>query len=780
MGCHSWFGSSASTEPIMNELQTGTQLASRKVEKRPSLSVVEREGEPAGAVSIALTVPGGCFATAAMGALLSSRLEAASLLPSISAYPEGLSVTLLLPETKTAASIMAQLDGALRTPVSAHEMSAPDSFALAPLLVTELSGFEGLWAPGEGCASTEDRTHVGSQTPTERFRAIAESTRKLSVIRERAHFGLVGPRSIVSAATQALVELPAWPSGESPTAKTFAGNQLIRQLSSSTTRRITLQFTTTSFARALAAAEALRHATAPLAGQLRTQAGHYRIENATAVPLAVGGILRTELVGTAGSEVSTLAELQRLLLVVLDEFRRQLALAPEREFSARYVLSQPDPRDAARLAAWVSLSHDNPSPRDHVVVTVSTTPRDDSPNELERMLDKIGAASSTAPIEQVVRVEPGQGGLLALLGSPCGTLDETEANAGASAVLLNSLAQRYSGTDGVELEAWTAPEGVGLLGHARVRPTDRTDLDLARRVGNVLGMVMATGTVSAGDALLSRDALIDQLNPGPRPALWLALNALSPNHPGTLIPSGTFGSLALLQTSHIEQRRRELLRRPLRLAVLANTRAEQAATLVAATSRWLLIHQDPNPTCPHVVPERAEDSIIRLAGTRADPSDAAVTIAIELKPVGSQDDTVARLLSWLLTREGGWLDRALTNASLATHTEGALVGGRARRGLMVLVGCTPTNAESVIAQTRGLLRHLASSYRIDSSEYRLAKEWFERTRTERRLLPRHRLVETWLNQPSAPPSPTLPELQSYLQNALSASAVTAVVRQPDL
>jgi hypothetical protein len=777
-GCRSWFASSGLAEPVVTRIQTGAQLSSRRVEKRPSLAVVEREGDPAGAVSLALAVAGGCLPTASLGALVGARLSTARVAAHVDAQPGGLSITILLPDAETARLSLRELDRALRAPVSPQESRDPTLFALAAPLLEELSRFEGVWSPREDCRETATGGPAGVESRLGRYRAVAETTRRATMVRERAHFGLAGPHEIVSKATETLLSLPEWPGGERTDESLIARNQFVHQASSNDQTRASLLWTTVSYPQALSAAESLRHPSSALAGQLRTLPGHYRVESAAGIPLPVGGLLQVELGGTTSDEASEPSEQRRMLTILLDESRRRLATPLEPNLLARNVLSQTDPRDTARLAAWSLLSADAPTPSNRVVVTLTTSAEASSVGGLATVVDE-NAIRSPSHLEQVVRLERGQGGLWALLGSVCGTLDETRANAGATAIVLQTLASRYSGTDSVELEAWTSPEGVGLLAHAQAGANDRSDLELAHRIGNVLGMVMATGVISHADSLRSRDDLLSLLGQGPRPALWLALDALSPGRPGSLVSNGTFESLSHVQPSTLEQRRLHLLRHPLRLAVLANTRVEQASTVNAAIGRWIAVHTEPNSTCPAVVPDSPRSTVLRLEGARPDPSDAQITITVELHDLGATDTTLASWVAWLVTREGGWLERALVDASLAGRVEGALVGGAARRGLVLLVGSTPDNADATVRQAQGLFRHLASSYTIGQSEYLLAKKWFDKEQTERGLSPRHRLVTAWSNQshPAAPP--TLTELQQYLGRALSTAAFAAVVRQPD-
>src|SRR5262249_35751164 len=141
-----------------------------------------------------------------------------------------------------------------------------------------------------------------------------------------------------------------------------------------------------------------------------------------------------------------------------------------------------DPREAAGLAALWSLSEPETDRQGRSAIALGVTapaadPRDsrsDLGSALNALADRVRRAmarsekSLSAPVvERRDRLEHGQGELWLLLGTPCGTTAEGDADAGQAALgLVAVIAARADEDRSVTLEPWITPDGVGVIAHA--------------------------------------------------------------------------------------------------------------------------------------------------------------------------------------------------------------------------------------------------------------------------------------------------------------------------
>ncbi len=115
-------------------------------------------------------------------------------------------------------------------------------------------------------------------------------------------------------------------------------------------------------------------------------------------------------------------------------------------------------------------------------------------NGFASVLRELEAQPARAPIETRLRAEPGQSELWLLLGSPCGTLAESNDNAGQSALALTMAAHATSAD--VALEPWITPDAVGLLAHAPRRALESAT-EQAERVARALARARVNAAARA-------------------------------------------------------------------------------------------------------------------------------------------------------------------------------------------------------------------------------------------------------------------------------------------
>ena len=92
--------------------------------------------------------------------------------------------------------------------------------------------------------------------------------------------------------------------------------------------------------------------------------------------------------------------------------------------------------------------------------------------------------------------------------------------------------------------------------------------------------------------------LLGEIGPAGQRGYFAALDAASGGHPSWLDPRGTWRAVSTTLTSTADARRRVLIGGPLRLAVLANTRSDQADAVGGALERWLRPFRNDAGSCP--------------------------------------------------------------------------------------------------------------------------------------------------------------------------------------
>jgi len=345
-------------------------------------------------------------------------------------------------------------------------------------------------------------------------------------------------------------------------------------------------------------------------------------------------------------------------------------------------------------------------------------------------------------LERRGRVEPGQGEFWALLASPCGTGNESSADAGLAAMFVRAVAERTPHHQGVAIEPWITPEGIGLLAHGP--PSDRHEKpdEHARRVASTLGRALVATPLVGSDIAQARVELLREVGPGPRPGWWLTLESIAPTRPSLLEPRGTWASLSELATQAVDDRRNAFIGGRLRLAVLANWKKSQIDAAAAGLRRWLHPLRSEGRGCAPVgaTPPQAGQRTLHTSSSPDDGSVAYVAVPLPSERTRSQREAEWTLL--LLNRHGGWLDQALRLPGLVSSAKARLVGGRRSSALVIEVKALPDEIDKAVAQVRALLRRLAQGA-ARKRDAELAQRHFARLDRTVALDPRHRIVHLW-------------------------------------
>ncbi|HEY6726644.1 MAG TPA: hypothetical protein VI197_21565, partial [Polyangiaceae bacterium] len=466
-----------------------------------------------------------------------------------------------------------------------------------------------------------------------------------------------------------------------------------------------------------------------------------------------GACLRLDLELDNGTP-STVDEVARVAFLAQREAERALARANVAPFVLdQQVLIAPDPRRAAALAAWRALIGRQSTGTPRRVLHVHTRPNltAKAVPQLERLLAQY--AQGTGPkLERGLAVEPGQGELWILLGSRCGTLNETTATAGHGALTVQALANQATLSDDVTIEPWIAPHAVGLLAHAPRRSLKEPPSALARRVGRALAEALSVTPITFEDTALARQQLLQAIGKEPEAAWWHTVSALSPEHPSWLSPRGTFQSLHDATRSNLEQRRQLLLSEPLRAVVIANGNQQQGELALDELERWLgPLRGAPVECAKPTQPTPALGQIEVEDGG----GEARSFVAVNTQP----DGVAARATQYLLNRKGGWLDQALARPGLVTSSQTHLLGGVAHHALIVEVRALDGKTPEAVAQVRALFERLAQGA-ASAADVTLAQKRLDAEALIARLSPRGRSVELW-GLPDADSKLTLQRLRAF-------------------
>ena len=768
-----------------SHLASATEAASPRVEfrepdERPRLTLVLRQGDPFAAVAVAIAHDLGSEASVALSALLEARLVAAGFSGAQSrAHQLGSQTATLVSRADEAARFVAITMAALRRPVAA---GAPELSlvrqrlaALRSRTVTGQSELAALACSGElGVQNPTALLDPGSPAGLSRL----ESLRKSVVSTQNVGFAALGAEEILDAAARALDDGEPWPDDDGLTDPWPAQDLVGVDGGSDGERRLTLALRIEDANLALEAAPLLAKATGPLAQRLDTLDAPWQIERAVATARARGACLRLDLRAPKGDPGPRLLDVARVAVLALEETDAALGSVPSGAWTLEESVLRPsDPRDAASVAAWRSLTGHLAAGQRRRIVSYQARAIEVSPassTQLARDIDAVQRAAKRSGLEQRGRVEHGQSELWALLASPCGTRGEGLRDAGLSALALHALAAQRNRMDDVMLEPWVTPDGVGLLAHAPPRGPEETPAAQARRIGGALGRALSA-RLAGGELARARERLLAAIGPGPRPAWWSALDAVAPEHPSWLEPRGSFLALSEAATQSTEARRRAVLQGPLRLSVLANRDQEQLAVVAGAAERWIRLLR-PEPTrCPVSVRIAARSGEVAMESADREAAEAPAYVAVPLPTIEAGLSREAEWTAFLLNRPGGWLDQALRAPNGSFVARARVLGGSRATALLIEVHAAGDVVRGAVAQVRGLLDRLARGA-VTPADFEVARKHFEREGSLALLDPRRRVVDLWRGEsPRAPAD--LAALRRFL-GALRQEAHVVVYLRP--
>jgi hypothetical protein len=776
------------------------------------VALLVREGDPRPAVAVAVLTAGvdpgrGAEVPVALAAVVEARLRAAGFQDSL-VVPgaEGFRVRSLLSadeargDLASAPAIVEALRQALLTPLAPDAREMLDvkrklaALAERPLpdpalrAVVECTG-----EPFAGGGTAPDVPVIAS---------VVETWRAASHGLSRVALAAVGAGDAVDAIAMAVAESQPWPRGAPVTPAPPPPNEDIQVYEAPPdlppgAARVSIALGVPSSERAVRAADTIADPRSSFVTHLTGLEPLARTRSLTATAHAGWGCLEVTVDlpspdGVADPPIS--------LAAVTDLVRAQLLADLESGSvgtvrSGRDVANRAgDPRDAAeRLAYWTVMSSASRpllgSPTMLATVVGLSPARSATSGSalaergagLRAELERAKGARREPLADVKVRVEPGQSALWALLASPCGTLSETDADAGSGALAVTALAERArrgAEGSGAMTEDWVTTEGLGLIVHAETA-TETSGLALARRVGERLAKSFGASLGETADLAWARTMLLAHPPGGEMQRTFsLLADAVSPGHPSWLWPSGTTESLERSSDDAVRVRLDALREGPLRVAVLADHDASEAEVVLETLGAWLP-HRARRPSACPGAPTAPQPRPGTYAVEATDSSSEA-WLAFPLPPGDGATRACAALVAAALAARGGLLERAL-GAGLARSWGSRVLGSTRAPALVVRVGSTQGSLDAAVAETRVLVdrlrreglappdRTLALSERRDA--------WLEKA-----LDPKARLVALWRGdgepEGAENPPPSADELRAFAAQWLHDEGMILVVSRP--
>jgi hypothetical protein len=655
---------------------------------------------------------------------------------------------------------------ALATPLSDDDfVRTRDALRQAPPLRT--------WASAAEAAVADCIGELGTRAPSAPTKALVEGWRASVFSSQNVSFAAVGSRAILDVTENTIRGWPAWPKAKNiddpwPPADVFG---LTRTGDGARTLSVALRIA--DAARALEAAKTLGKSDSALVRHAASLETTWTVERVAGTVRARGACLRIDLRPEGPAPPPGVAA--DVAAMVLDEATRALREAPGLPGSLDSgVLESFDPRDAAAVAAWRALGG-RLSPgaaRSFVSYGSNATSEPGGDAAFAKALETGTAARQKSTLDAKRSLETGQGETWILLGSPCATLTESADDAGASALLVRSIALAHAESEGVHVEPWISANGVGLLAHGSRASPDEPPARQAERVANALGRALSGSRVDVTAAAAARAELEVDLNPQVQPLWSTALGVLAPRRVSALDPRGTWQSVTSIPIHSVEFRRLAFIRGPLRLAVLANGAAADA-NVELGLERWLKPERRGQSRCPASPPLVASTGEY-IVDTQGASQGSRALVAVPIAPAANEGLPVeAEWTLHLLNRRSGWLDRSVRLPGVAVAAEALLVGGTNGGALIVQVSAPEGRTREAVAQVRALFGRLADGA-VSAEDVQLARSDAADEQAAAATDPRHRIISLWLGRgPVAPPD--LASLRRFQHQTLAPERHVVVI-----
>ncbi len=657
------------------------ELPTHNASDKPALVVIERQGDPRGAIGLAAYLPHGAAALRTIAASAVAALESAGFVASSQVSQDSLLLSVTAQPGSGAAGGWPEVKGIvdrLRNALLTAKLAAPSA---AP-------------APDDPCGFVEPTSGSDDASAAQARAALGFESVALAV---------VGDAEFTQAVADDYSAAATWPAGERSDDE-WPDADRVRAQGGGGRETLSVALRTADGERALSAARLL----ARRAAGVRTlaQAAGWQLDATSASLRPRGACLHVRLSSDDRGPATEVGALAKALATELQRAVDQATpTSPQRE-----ALDASDPSLAAIRAAWTALSGKFEAGPDRFIVSHHTA----APEAAD--LEKAFESSAPPKLRVVSAVESGQGRIWAALTSPCPTAHEQLSTSGHTAAVF-AAAARFGApsTDRVQLEAWWSERGLALIGSV-----PSTHPDAAQRLGEALGQSALAAVSDPALVAQTRSALQDGAQAA---ASWeLALRLGSDARPSLLLPYGTFGSLTQFDADRSRDALRGLLEGPATLAVLA-TDSEQAEAVRKRLAERLMVLR---PSEPQDCPAPTKRPGPAPGEYQVDPGfledGAAEELATLLYPLSPDDLEAATWVAALLGGREGWLSRAVAEAGLARDVQAHALGLKnGPAALVITLRADPEGLPDAVMQTRALIERLGQRRVIKSDVDRLRK-----------------------------------------------------------
>jgi hypothetical protein len=756
--------------------------------------VVEREGDPRGAIALAVSTDGvaatrGAAPAVALAAVVESRLVARGLrdlvvVPSFGGYR----VRALVAGDADAVAFTEAIRAALLTPIDAAAAATATAKlqALAHRPIADVALAEAARCTGDVVALPD-----GGAPPTP---AEIDAWRSAAHRLGRVAFGTTGSESLARAVATTLARADAWPAAAAaslvaPVTTARASVYDAERTLAPGSARATIVMHTARASRAVAAAAELGDPDGPLASRLRALDAPAVVHDVVATAHPFGGCLAVVIdlaphdlgVDASGRIATAVALARQEIAVEVGEAASDAPLGPAVAARAG------DPRDAAERAAWWSLSHDVSHEEGDAAISIAVglAPGRDadasgSPAtraaQIESDLDRATVAWQAPVVEAETRVERGQGEMWLLVGSPCGTASEGEGDAGLGSLVALAAAKhaRRLATHAEGIAPWATAEGIGLFVHAPALDGESPS-GQARRLADVAARGFAADPLDdvAIDAARA-ELLVAATSRAGRFSSALG-SALAPGHPSLIAPLGTAEGLGRASLESVREHASALRAGPIRVAVLANVDADQAAVAARAVDRWVARRPNDARACPPASPV-----VAARPGTYAVDAGAttmsAAALAIPLPPGDAAARLDALVVAAAFDGADGSLGRALSGG-LADSWSAHVIGPPTAASLVIRLSATNAQLDAAVAQTRALLDRTRQNG-ISAADFARASRSRERDDLASALEPAGRIAALWRRDAPDSKLPSAQAVRAFAASALNDAALVIVAARP--
>ncbi|WP_437960825.1 hypothetical protein WME76_15040 [Sorangium sp. So ce119] len=798
----------------------------RHLDARPRLTLVSRDGDPAPALVASVATDLGSVATTALATVVEARLLAAGFDVDARIDRSAFRVRLLVKDAARVAPFLRALSTAFAQPIVAgspevaRAIERVRALRASPLDAPELSPIAA--CTGRlGLAGAEPVVDLASPAGVREL----EGWRTAALHAGRTSIAAVGPAAFCAEAARAAEGAGGWPAGGPPadawpaadTIGVYATNQIERRAA-----RVTIAARVASPQAAVAAAERLGAPGSALRARLSALPSPFRTVEVLGIARPRGGCVSVTIEASdlpAAPPVETSAALAAA--VARQEIRRDLAAPPGPAVVTRQILTAQDPREAGARASWWALSGSAPgAPPERWATALGVPPSAEPPRPagageagartFEAELARALAAGAQPALERRALVERGQGEVWVLLASPCGVAEEGLYDAGATALAALAAVQTRRRELDVTIEPWVTADAVGVIAHAPFRDDRETPAELGRRVASAAARAVAATTFGPDALTQARAAALqhlERLSGGRAAALEAFASAIAPDHPSWIEPFGVWDRVASGALETVQLRWQALATGPLRLAVLANADAAQAAAAAEAAERWLSPRLAPR-TCGSpdgaVVPRPGHHDARLPAGTAlsqavvgarlpaAREATARELAELTVAALNGADGLLAAALAAPATAPAppsvqaspaapatAAPDAATSRRQLAARASARVLGGTRAAALAVEIRAPGAELGEASTRVKELLAGLAQ--RVTDADLGRAEALVARRERDALAEPRRRLINLFSGRASRTPpaKATLAAWRAFLSGALGADAIVTVEARPD-